>query len=82
VRIPQDWDHSGARETDSLVHVDIYECATCSEQHLPGCPMCHFEGGLIGGVLETLVKRATLVHEVSCIGGLGDVSCGFDLEFS
>jgi serine/threonine protein kinase/predicted hydrocarbon binding protein len=69
--------------TDAGVHIDIYECATCSGvagDHV-GCPMCQFEGGLIAGVLENVVKRRTRVQEVSCIGGLGDEACGFDLEF-
>jgi serine/threonine protein kinase/predicted hydrocarbon binding protein len=70
--------------TDAGVHIDIYECATCSAFGRPdhaGCPMCQFEGGLIAGVLENVVKRRTHVQEVSCIGGLGDEACGFDLEF-
>jgi predicted hydrocarbon binding protein len=69
--------------TDAGVHIDIYECATCSNvgRVHAGCPMCQFEGGLIAGVLENVVKRRTHVQEVSCIGGLGDEACGFDLEF-
>ena len=67
--------------TDNLVHVDIYECVTCTGLDHLGCPQCHFEGGLIAGVIEGLVRRPTQVREVSCIGGLGDESCGFDLEF-
>jgi serine/threonine protein kinase/predicted hydrocarbon binding protein len=69
--------------TDARIHIDIYECATCSglARHPGGCAMCQFEGGLIAGVLERVVRRNTRVQEVSCIGGLGDEACGFDLEF-
>jgi predicted hydrocarbon binding protein len=28
-----------------------------------------------------IVKKRTRAHEVTCIGGLGDKSCGFALEF-
>jgi predicted hydrocarbon binding protein len=63
------------------VHVDVYECVTCSGLDRVGRPLCHFEGGLIAGAVEIIVKKRTRAHEITCIGGLGDKSCGFDLEF-
>lgn len=62
------------------VHVDVYECVTCSGLQPVGRPLCHFEGGLIAGVVEHVTQRRTQAVEVTCIGGLGDRSCGFDLE--
>lgn len=67
--------------TDKLIHVDVYECVTCSGLDRVGRPLCHFEGGMIAGVVEGIVKRRTRAQEVTCIGGLGDKACGFDLEF-
>jgi uncharacterized protein len=67
--------------TTERIHVDVYECVTCSGLERVGRTLCHFEGGLIGGAVETIIKRRTRAHEVTCIGGLGDKSCGFDLEF-
>jgi predicted hydrocarbon binding protein len=67
--------------TDSRIHVDVYECVTCSGLETVGRSLCHFEGGLIAGVSETVLKRRVRAHEVTCIGGLGDDACGFDLEF-
>jgi hypothetical protein len=32
-------------------------------------------------VVEGIVKRRTRAQEVTCIGGLGDKSCGFELNF-
>ena len=66
--------------TDTRIHVDVYECVTCSGLERVGRPLCHFEGGLVAGVVEGIVKRRTRAHEVTCIGGLGDKSCGFELE--
>jgi uncharacterized protein len=65
---------------ETRIHVDVYECVTCSGLTTVGRPLCHFEGGLIAGVVEGVLKKRTRAHEVTCIGGLGDKACGFDLE--
>lgn len=65
---------------ETRIHVDVYECVTCSGMDTVGRTLCHFEGGLIAGVVEGIVKKRTRAHEVTCIGGLGDKACGFDLE--
>lgn len=67
--------------TDDRIRVDVYECVTCSGLHPVGRTLCHFEGGLIAGVVEHVLQKRTQAIEVSCIGGLGDRSCGFELEF-
>ena len=66
---------------DKRIHVDVYECVTCSGLDTVGRPLCHFEGGLVAGVVENIVKRRTRAQEVTCIGGMGDKSCGFELGF-
>lgn len=66
--------------TDTRIRVDVYECVTCSGMSIVGRPLCHFEGGLIAGVIESIVKKRTRALEVTCIGGLGDQACGYDLE--
>src|SRR5689334_20679737 len=63
--------------TPQKVHVDVYECITCAGLDRVGRPLCHFEGGLIAGAVEAILKKRTRAHEVTCIGGLGDKSCGF-----
>ena len=67
--------------TPDRVHVDVYECITCAGLETVGRPLCHFEGGLIAGAVETILKKRTRAIEVTCIGGLGDRACGFDLVF-
>jgi uncharacterized protein len=66
--------------TESLIHVDVYECVTCSGLTPVGRPLCHFEGGLVAGAVESILKKRTRAIEVTCIGGLGHDACGFDLE--
>lgn len=62
------------------VRVEVFECVTCSGLETVGRPLCHFEGGLIAGVVETVLKKTIRAHETTCIGGLGHDNCGFDLE--
>jgi predicted hydrocarbon binding protein len=66
--------------TESRIHVDVYECVTCSGLTPVGRTLCHFEGGMIAGAVESILKKRTRALEVTCIGGLGHESCGFELE--
>jgi predicted hydrocarbon binding protein len=62
------------------IKVDVYECVTCSGLEPVGRTLCHFEGGLIAGVVESVMKKPAKAQEVTCIGGLGHDSCGFDIR--
>lgn len=68
--------------TNSRIHVDVYECVTCSGMTRVGRPLCHLEGGLIAGVIESVRKAKARAIEVTCIGGLGHDACGFDVVVS
>jgi predicted hydrocarbon binding protein len=68
--------------TEHRIHIDVYECVTCSGLTPVGRPLCQFEGGLIAGAVEAIVKKRTRAMEVTCIGGLGDDACGFDLALT
>lgn len=65
---------------DKEIHIDIYECATCAGMDAVGRVICHFEGGLIAGVVESILKKRARATEVKCMGGLGDISCSYDIE--
>jgi len=67
--------------TETKIHIDVYECVTCSGLETIGRPICHFEGGLIAGAVQTITGRSARAREITCIGGLGDETCGFDIEF-
>lgn len=66
--------------TKNQIKVDVYECVTCSGLSPVGRTLCHFEGGLIAGVVESVINQEVRAHEVTCIGGLGHDSCGFDIR--
>ncbi len=66
--------------TSTRIHVDVYECVTCSGLQTVGRTLCHFEGGLVAGAVETILKKKSRAIEVTCIGGLGDDACGFDID--
>jgi predicted hydrocarbon binding protein len=68
--------------TDSRILVEVYECITCSGMRPVGRTLCHFEAGMIAGVVETVVKKRAKAREVTCIGGLGHDSCGVEVVLS
>jgi len=68
--------------TDNKIHIDVYECVTCSGLEPVGRPLCQFEGGLIAGAVEVITGKQTHAKEITCIGGLGHDCCGFDLELT
>jgi predicted hydrocarbon binding protein len=65
--------------TESKIRVDVYECVTCSGLETVGRTLCHFEGGLIAGVVESVIGKKARAKETTCIGGLGHDACGFDI---
>lgn len=64
------------------IKVEVYECVTCSGMAPVGRTLCHFEGGLIAGVVESVLKKEAKAKEVECIGGLGHDSCSFEIAIA
>lgn len=64
------------------VHVDVRECVTCAGIPPVGRMLCHFEGGLVAGVFERVLGKTVQAKEVTCIGGFGHETCGFDLKIA
>ena len=62
------------------IKVEVYECVTCSGMDPVGRPLCHFEGGLVAGAVETVIKTEVRALETHCIGGLGHKACTFDIR--
>ncbi len=67
--------------TASKIHVDVYECVTCSGMAPVGRTICQFEAGIVAGVVQAVTGKATKAREVTCIGGLGHDSCGVEVLF-
>jgi hypothetical protein len=70
------------QQDDQHLHIDIRECVTCSGMRPVGRPLCHFEGGLVAGALKGILGKEARARETTCIGGLGDAACGFDIELT
>ena len=64
---------------DDFIHIDVYECVTCAGMETVGKALCSFEGGLIAGAIESITGKKARATEVTCIGGFGDETCGFDI---
>src|SRR4029079_13689801 len=64
------------------VHVVVRECAACAGAHESGQATCHFEGGLIAGVISSMVGPPGHVREAACRGGCGDDACRFEITFT
>ena len=67
--------------TASKIHVDVYECVTCSGMTPVGRTLCQFEAGIVAGVVQNVTGKTTKAREVSCIGGLGHETCGVEVLF-
>lgn len=65
--------------SENNLYVDVYECVTCSGLSPVGRTLCSFEGGLIAGVVEGIFKKPTTAKEITCIGGCGNDTCGFEV---
>ena len=66
--------------TASRIRVDVYECVTCAGMEPVGRPLCQFEGGIVAGAVQTILKKSTKAQEVTCIGGLGHDACGIEVH--
>ncbi len=65
------------KREDGKVVVSIKGCVECSD--LPYGPACHFEAGLIAGVLDELEGDGWKTEEVMC-SGAGAEACVFEAE--
>ncbi len=68
------------KESSNKLRIHVYECISCSGIPNVGRPVCHFEGGLIAGVLSKLIKPC-VAKETHCWGN-GYSFCGFDVIFT
>ena len=67
--------------SESVIRVAVRECAACSGLNARGHAICHFEGGLLAGAVESIFRHPVRVSETACIGGHGADACRFEIEF-
>lgn len=68
---------------EGFLRVRVDECITCAGMPNIGKAVCHFEGGLVSGVLEAFLGagKKCLVKETQC-WALGDRTCEFEVRIS
>jgi len=64
-----------------FIKVRVDECVTCSGMPDIGQVVCHFEGGLIGAIIETFTEKKVTVVETEC-WGKGDKACVFEIQLA
>jgi predicted hydrocarbon binding protein len=57
----------------------VDECVSCAGIEQARAPICHFEAGLVGGVVRVFVGREVKAIETRC-NAVGDNTCGIDVE--
>ena len=70
------------QQSPTEIKADVFECLTCSGLNPVGRTLCSFEAGLVAGVVQDLTHKRTHAREVSCIGGLGHETCGFEVTLA
>ena len=68
------------KESSNRMRVHVYECMTCFGIPNIGRTVCHFEGGVIAGILTRLMGSEARAIETHC-WGRGNRFCGFDILF-
>jgi hypothetical protein len=57
----------------------VDECVSCAGIRGTQLPICHFEAGLVGGVVRAFVDREVRAVETRC-NARGDNTCGIDVQ--
>lgn len=52
----------------------VDECVSCAGIHSVSAPICHFEAGMVGGIVKAFFKRNVKATETKC-NALGDKTC-------
>lgn len=60
------------------VYLQVDECVSCAGIPDVGEPVCHFEGGMIAGIVENFTNTQVRSKEIKC-WGKGDEACVFEV---
>lgn len=60
--------------SESNIIVQLDECLTCAGMDSIGKRICHFEVGLVAGIVETFLERKVPGEETKC-GANGEGTC-------
>lgn len=57
-----------------ILELRVDECVSCAGIHNVSAPICHFEAGMVGGIVKTFFNRNVRATETKC-NALGDKTC-------
>jgi len=57
-----------------VLELRVDECVSCAGIHNVSAPICHFEAGMVGGIVKTFFNRNVKAVETKC-NALGDKTC-------
>lgn len=66
---------------NSFLSLRVDECITCSGMPNIGKKVCHFESGIISGIMEVFTQRRCIIVESKCNGN-GDGTCEFEVHIN
>lgn len=64
---------------DDLIRLRVDECVSCAGLEAASAPICHFEAGMVGGIVRTFTKTPVRATETRC-NACGDDTCGIDVH--
>jgi predicted hydrocarbon binding protein len=67
--------------SDERLVVALDECITCAGMDNIGKRICHFEVGLVAGVVEAHLKKKVRAHETKCNAN-GEATCEVTVELA
>jgi predicted hydrocarbon binding protein len=70
---------AGGSFSDGQVYLQVDECVTCAGIPNIGETVCHFEGGVVAGIIQNFTKSIVTCKEIQC-WGKGDKSCVFEVK--
>lgn len=57
-----------------VLELRVDQCVSCAGIHNVSAPICHFEAGMVGGIVKSFFKRNVRATETKC-NALGDKTC-------
>jgi len=57
-----------------ILELRVDECVSCAGIHNVSAPICHFEAGMVGGIVKTFFNRNVKATETKC-NATGDKTC-------
>ena len=64
---------------DDLIKLRVDECVSCAGLESADKPICHFEAGMVGGIVRTFTQTPVRAIETRC-NAIGDGTCGIDVH--